>query len=219
MSTKQSARRRLPVVLAATALVIAVFGSTGVGHAVGSAVAPFAKHARTADRATNATAVNGIKASKTPRAGWLLPLGKDGKFPASVGLAGSSGTQGPKGEKGDPGPAGPKGATGAKGSNGPAGPAGAAGPTGPSGISGWQYVVSAGQDVPHGLTHGATAECPSGKKALGGGASSTDSIYSRITESAPTNPGTGWFAVVANQGDASIHMTMYAWAICAYVAS
>jgi hypothetical protein len=63
------------------------------------------------------------------------------------------------------------------------------------------------------------ADCPSGKQALGGGASATESIFSRVAESAPTNPGTGWFAVVANEGDASIVMTAYAWVICAYVSA
>ena len=199
MSTHNAAtavKRRLPVVLSATALAVAVFGSTPVGHAVSSTVPPFATHAKTADRAANAGAVNGIKASKLPRAGQLLPLGKDGKFPASVGIDATPPLQGQKGEKGDPGapgPAGPKGATGAKGATGPAGPQGLAGPRGASGISGWQYVVSEGKYVPPGSVRGAQADCPNGKKALGGGASATDSFFARITVSAPTDPArAGW---------------------------
>ena len=81
--------RRLPLVLSATALVVAVFGSTPVGHAVGSAIPAFAKSAGYAKQAGNASALNGIKASKQPRPGALLPLGADGKFP--VDRSGSSG--------------------------------------------------------------------------------------------------------------------------------
>ena len=92
----QAGMRRQPIVLATTALAIAVFGSTPVGHAVTTAVSPFATHAKKADYATNAGAVNGIKASKTPRAGYLLALGKGGKFPATVATAGAAGPQGPR---------------------------------------------------------------------------------------------------------------------------
>jgi hypothetical protein len=211
---------RLPIVLAATALAVAVFGSTPVGHAVGSAV-PFATHAKTADRASNAGAVNGIKASKSPRAGWLVPLGKDGKFPASVGVSGLAGTQGPKGERGEqgaPGPAGPKGAIGAKGATGPAGTPGPPGPRGPSGISGLEYRTSPGTDVPKGTRHSATVACPTGKKALGGGVS-TSMWLADVRQSAPLNYGTGWLGVVAHESINDLPDRMYVWVICAYVAS
>ena len=126
--------KRLPLVLSTTALVVAVFGSTPVGHAVGSAIPAFAKSAGYAKQAGNASALNGIKASKQPRAGTLLPLGADGKFPVSVGAVGPAGPKGEKGEKGETGAAGQKGATGATGA---AGAVGARGPAGPSGVSGW----------------------------------------------------------------------------------
>ena len=115
--------KRLPLVLSATALVVAVFGSTPVGHAVGSAIPAFAKSAGYAKQAGNASALNGIKASKQPRPGMLVPLGADGKFPSSVGLVGPAGPAGPKGDRGDRGETG---AVGPKGAAGPAGPVGAA---------------------------------------------------------------------------------------------
>jgi hypothetical protein len=71
-------RQRLPIALSAAALVVAVLGSTPLGEAARSTVGkvvPFAK---------NAGAVNGIKASKRPTAGRLLPLGPEGTLPASV---------------------------------------------------------------------------------------------------------------------------------------
>ena len=120
--------RRLPLVLSATALVVAVFGSTPVGHAVGSAIPAFAKSAGYAKQAGNASALNGIKASKQPRAGRArCPLGADGKFPSSVGLVGPAGPAGSKGDRGDRGETG---AVGPKGATGPAGPVGARGPSG-----------------------------------------------------------------------------------------
>jgi hypothetical protein len=71
-------RQRLPVALSAAALVVAVLGATPLGQAARSTIAdvvPFAK---------NAGAVNGIKASKRPAPGKLLPLGPEGMLPASV---------------------------------------------------------------------------------------------------------------------------------------
>jgi hypothetical protein len=69
----QKLRSRLPIILSATALVVALFGATPVGNAVNSVL--FAK---------NAGKVDGIDASKTPKAGDLLALNGSKKFPASV---------------------------------------------------------------------------------------------------------------------------------------
>ena len=52
---------RLPIVIATTALVVSVLGVTPVGDAAGNAV-------RRALFAVNAGKVNGIRASKTPKA-------------------------------------------------------------------------------------------------------------------------------------------------------
>lgn len=101
MNSKTTWTWRLPVVLSIAALAAALLGSTSVGQAFSGA--SFAKRAAFAK---NAGAVNGIKASRTPMPGKLVPLGTDGKFPASVGLAG------PKGDKGDTGAQGPAGLSG-----------------------------------------------------------------------------------------------------------
>jgi hypothetical protein len=100
-------KERLPVVLSATALIVAIFGSTPVGQAAeraASKVVPYAKRAgfavkaglanrakvaTTAKTAASANAVSGIGASTTPTAGKLFPLGPNGKFPASVVPAGT----------------------------------------------------------------------------------------------------------------------------------
>jgi hypothetical protein len=84
---KRWVREKLPLVLSATALVVALLGATPLGEAAYNAV-PFAK---------NAGKVNGIKASRAPRASQLLPLGPNRKFPSSVVPVGPQGPQGPPG--------------------------------------------------------------------------------------------------------------------------
>ena len=203
--------KRLPLVLSATALVVAVFGSTPVGHAVGSAIPAFAKSAGYAKQAGNASALNGIKASKQARPGMLVPLGTDGKFPSSVGLVGPAGPAGPKGDRGDTGAVGPKGATGQTG------PVGARGPSGPSGVSGWSYLTK-GASLSGESFKTVNVDCPAGKKALGGGVAVTSGLWAtRVIQSAPSGAAaTGWLATVAN--DASNYTTsFYVWAICASV--
>ena len=83
----------------------------------------FAKNAGNADR------VDGLNASRTPRAGQLMALDGRKQFPASVV---------PAGARGKTGPAGPAGATGATGSPGAKGDTGAAGATGGPGSPGAQ---------------------------------------------------------------------------------
>ena len=143
-----------------------------------------------------------------------------------AGQQGPAGPQGPKGEGGERGPAGPTGATGLKGDTGPkgdtapkgdtgpAGPQGPAGAAGPSGIGGWEYKRSDGIDIPPDSGASRQVDCPVGKKALGGGASSTGS-RAYVSDSAPTNGATGWQTWYTNTG--SYAVTVYAWVICAYV--
>lgn len=127
-------KRTIPPVLAL--LVLALLAWSPLGQAAGRTVASFAK---------NAGAVNGIKASRKPAGGRLLPLGRNGKFPSSVvpvarGARGADGAQGARGPEGARGPA------GAVGPAGPAGAIGAAGPTGPPGPAAQRVNV----DVPVG---------------------------------------------------------------------
>ena len=69
---------RLPTVLSATALLIALASLTPVGQAARDAITPKARFALNSDR------VDGIHASRLPKAGRLLALGTTKKFPASV---------------------------------------------------------------------------------------------------------------------------------------
>lgn len=108
-------RSRLPLMIASLALVVAVIGTPLVqagASAVGRALF-----------ASNAGAVNGIKASKTPKPGRLLALDRTGKFPASVVPSGSPGQKGETGAQGPQGPQGPPGQPGTPGIQGPPGTA------------------------------------------------------------------------------------------------
>ncbi|HEX4526500.1 MAG TPA: hypothetical protein VH108_07135 [Gaiellaceae bacterium] len=102
-------KQRLPLTLSALALVVALFGATPLGRAARDLTGVIPAFAKKAGYATNAGAVNGIRASRTPQAGYLVPLRADGKFPVSVGQAGPAG---PAGSAGVQGPAGPAGASG-----------------------------------------------------------------------------------------------------------
>jgi hypothetical protein len=106
---------KIAVGLAATALLVAVFGSTSAGRAALDAVipVPLAKRAYLADTAKNAIRVNNIKASRTPTPGMLLPLDATGKLPPSIGAVGPKGDKGDKGEQGKKGKDGKNGAAAA----------------------------------------------------------------------------------------------------------
>ena len=97
--------------LAGAALALTALAAGPAGGAARRSIAAFA---------ANAGAVNGIKASRAPKPGRLVPLGRNAKLPASVVPS----RRGARGLTGPPGPVGPQ---------GPAGPAGAAGPPGAAG--------------------------------------------------------------------------------------
>jgi hypothetical protein len=155
-------RQRLPVVLSAAALLIAVLGATPTG------LAAFKGAVKVALFAKNAGKVGGIAASKKPKAGRLVPLGKNGKFPASVlpattPSAGPEGARGPAGPAGPQGPQGLQGMKGSKGTTGPQGPVGLGGGQGPPGPPGGFGLLNLGRAgvsnviVSSGAAHSATA--------------------------------------------------------------
>jgi hypothetical protein len=103
---------RLIAVLAGAALLLAVLAASPAGGAARRSIVAFA---------LNAGAVNGIKASRAPKPGRLVPLGKNAKLPRSV-VPTTRGARGLQGPAGPPGPLGPQGPQGAAGPAGPAGP-------------------------------------------------------------------------------------------------
>lgn len=137
-------KNRLPIVLSTTALVVAVLGVTPLGEAA----VKIANVVPRAMFANNSAKVDGLSASRTPKAGQLIALGKNGQFPGSViprtiaveveheGPQGPAGPQGPQGRQGLQGPAGPAGPRGEAGPSGSDGAAGGQGPMGPQGPQG-----------------------------------------------------------------------------------
>jgi hypothetical protein len=134
---------RTPLLVLAV-VVLAVLSLSPAGEAARRTVAAFAK---------NAGAVNGIKASRTPRPGRLVPLGRNAKLPASVLPL-------RRGERGAPGPPGPAGPAGPAGSAGPVGPAGAQGPAGSQGAVGPQGPAGAPGPSATRLNYDAPANTP-----------------------------------------------------------
>jgi hypothetical protein len=186
--------QRLPLVLSATALAVALLGATPLGHAAVTAAAKVVPFAKRSGYATNAGAVDGIRAARTPTAGLLVPLGPDGRLPASVS------------------PVAP---------TGPAGPTGPQGPQGVPGISGVQFVYGLspgnGADVAE-----ADATCPPGKQLIGGGMIPNQHLpdgYVAVTESGPAQYRNTWVAKAMEVKPYAAVWTIEAWAICANVGS
>lgn len=146
-------RQRLPLLLSATALVVALFGSTSLGGAANGVLAKV-PYANLADVAKNAQKLNGRKSATNPKAGQIPVLDANGKLPAAIGAVGPKGDPG---AKGDPGP---------KGDNGPQGDAG---PRGAPGISDYK-AFSFTENVPKGTgVKDFNETCPGGRSALGAG--------------------------------------------------
>ncbi len=174
--------RRLPVILSATALAVALLGSTPLGEAA-LRIVPLAKFARNADR------VDGIHASRVPRAGYLVPLGSNGRFPPAVGAVGP---------QGDPGPPGPAGAPGVSG----------------------LVLASMDTSVDSSSPKSAQANCPDGKKILGGGAELTTNTAAApvvVHDSRPVPTGSGWYASAGETASFASSWALRVWAVCATV--
>jgi len=132
--------QRLPVVLSVIALVVAVLGSTPLGEAARDIVIP--RNSVGAPQLKK----NAVTTAKVKNRSLLAVDFKAGQVPP-----------GPTGERGAPGP------------QGPPGPKGDSGPVGPPGISA-REVVFVGSNNDSSSFKSAVAKCPSGKKAIGGGA-------------------------------------------------
>ena len=114
-------RQRAPLVLSSAALVVAVLGSTPIGHAAGERLAagvPFAKTAGFAKNAGNASKLNGRRSTLSGTAGTIPVVGKNGKLPEALGAVGARGPEGARGPQGPPGPAGGGGGSGPTGAAG-----------------------------------------------------------------------------------------------------
>lgn len=185
-------KSRTATILAATALVVAVFGSTPIGHAAGELV--LARNSVGAAQLKQ-SAVTGAKIRKNAVTGAKVKNGtlttadfKPGQLPA--------GPQGPKGDPGDKGDP------------------GAQGPKGEPGLSGLEEVVGSAQ-IGAGLNGVAMAVCPAGKHAVGGGFT-INLGYLEINESRAVKAGSlsVWRVYARNTG-AGVGL-INAYAYCAF---
>jgi hypothetical protein len=131
------------------------------------------------------------------------------------GPEGPPGPQGPQGPIGPQGPVGPAGQQGEQGPTGPAGPTGPTGPEGPAGAAAFSGIEVVKESVLNPFIQNdeiVIAQCPAGKKVLGGGASVNDAV-GRIGSSRPHNNGTAWYVYVDLLGANVANVS--AWAICA----
>ncbi len=140
------------------------------------------------------------------------PQGEQG-LPGEQGPQGDPGDPGQQGEQGLPGKQGEQGLPGEPGQQGEQGPKGDKGDPGEAGgIAGYEVVTAA---VPGGdweTLRTATASCPSGKIAIGGGAKPNDVTFSHnffIVASYPTADSTGWTVTLENSQNSAT-----AYAVC-----
>ena len=132
-----------------------------------------------------------------------------------TGPQGIQGLQGVPGADGADGTDGTDGTDGQDGPAGPAGPAGATGPAGPAGFAGYQIVSVDGVFGQYTVD----VTCPSGKRAISGGASTQAGTYLRA--SAPAFNGFGWTATAGSDDDGSdfvVGPLVTVYAVCATVA-
>jgi hypothetical protein len=88
-------RGRLPLILSAAALTIAVLDSAPLGHAAARALEQVVPRAKKADFATNAGKLNGHRSAVSPTPGQIPVVGEDGKLAASlVATPGPTGVSG-----------------------------------------------------------------------------------------------------------------------------
>jgi hypothetical protein len=130
-----------------------------------------------------------------------------GTFDLTIGAVGP---QGPQGSKGDPGASGPAGPPGPKGDTGSQGIAGTQGNPGANGVSGYE-IVTASTPIGPGIEVLGTLPCPSGKKAVGGGWTTTENSLSvNVIGSAPTSDGGAWTGAMYNTGTSTPTLTLTA---------
>jgi hypothetical protein len=187
-------KKRLPLILSMTALVVSVLGTTPLGQAARSAVSQVVPLAKTATYAKNAGRLNGHVSSRTPRVGQIPVVGATGKLPASLGAVGPAGS---------------------------AGPAGPAGPKGDAGVSGYQRVQQQVNGPGGGDTRTYTVSCPGGKNVLGGGfnfsrPADTDDVT--VAGSAPSSDSVWEFKLSNRTGQAPKGTTTLS-IVCANVSS
>lgn len=187
-------RTHASIAISITALLVAVFGSTPIGEAAWNQVIP-RNSVGTPQLKRNAVQARQL-APNAVRSAHVL----NGSLLAADFRTGQL-PQGAKGEKGDKG---------------------AKGDTGPPGLAGLE-VVTAESVTDSGRFKSAIAVCPSGKRAVGGGASTLaveNVLGLGLKRSQPSgNPPSGWFAQGEEVLATAQNWKLEVYAVCANVAS
>ena len=183
---------RLPIVLSAGALVVALLGSTPLGEAARGLVPP-RNSVGTLQLKTGA-----VTSAKVRNYSLRAIDFRVGQIP-----------------RGAQGPAGPAGPAGAQGPAGPAGPAGPQGPAGRPGVSGLQKVFETGA-INSTATRSLTATCPAGKLAIGGGAAVVPTNQAEVALTASyLQSDTTWRASARELDDVGANWSINIVVICA----
>ena len=216
-------------------------GADGADGATGPAGADGADGATGPAGPTGPAGADGADGATGP-AGPTGPAGADGADGATgpAGADGADGATGPAGADGADGATGPAGADGADGADGAPGAPGAPGADGADGVSGYQVVsVTYPQGVPFPAPFANAdsfdsdfpalrANCPNGKRVLGGAANFSPSFYSDpdalgpplvISSQRPSGAGNAWIAKIFNPGSERRFIDITVYAICATVAA
>ncbi len=137
------------------------------------------------------------------------------------GLQGETGPQGATGADGPKGATGDNGAQGATGPTGPQGESGATGLQGPAGVSGYERVVTAytGQTPIAGTLRQYRADCPSGKKVVGGGGHVLGTAQGWLMRSSSADDDRVWIVTFSNPETTTVPSTINITAICVTVGS
>ena len=223
-------KSKLTPIVAVTALVVTVLGTTSLGQAASGLVLPknsvgaaqLKKNAVSGNKLAR-NAVSGAKiandtvTSAKVKDGWLLTADlAAGQLPAGAkGPKGDPGLRGPTGDPGPKGPQGDRGVAGFKGQPGVQGPKGGTGNSGPVGLSGFQRVSSGWTPIANGGEVTVFVICPNGKRALGGGPETSPPVDVGTIYSGAFSD-SSWAVRVAgdgNYGPGNVRV----WAVCAYV--
>ena len=192
-------QQKLPIVLSTVALCVAILGATPAGQAAARFVVPSNSVGTLQLKSGSVTDTKIRKHSLT------ATDFKVGELPA-----------------GQPGPQGPQGVQGVQGTPGTPGPQGV------PGLSGYEIVAGNGATVAANATGYDVANCPTGKKAIGGGFTPYGggkptpvgkAAQLGMVVSAPVDGanGSAWWVGVNNLSGSATQV--YAYAVCASVAS
>lgn len=182
-------RDRLPIVLSATALLVAVLGGTPIGEAAYDAVVPNNSVGAQQLRKGAVTNVkirgDAVDSGKVKNRSLKAVDFAEGQLPA-----GADGEKGGKGDKGD---------------------------TGAPGVIGYEIVstVSAFDSI---VTKSDGASCPAGKKVIGGGASVNPFSRAALVQSVPDGPNARWVATATEVVATAFDWNLFVFAVCANIA-